>query len=99
VLDEVIRQVSTASGYKINSGDSLFDNGNWGPLLNHQKEYGADFRPARDVLAELLGHDLLWELCYVPGDSEGHRFCIFSMDVRRGQPSALALAPPSIPGG
>jgi putative peptidoglycan binding protein len=66
MLDEIIDQVSNLSGYRVMGGN--FPVNAFFVLQNHEENYGADNRPARQALAELLGPSYLWYLFYVPGD-------------------------------
>jgi len=62
VVDEVCRQLSIAWGHKVGVGMVPLN-----PLYAHQVEFGATNQPARDVLADILGPRMVWQLFYDAG--------------------------------
>jgi hypothetical protein len=82
---EILRQVSDSSGYKVILGYSPVNY--FGALQDHEDNYGAENRSARDALADLLGPSFVWYLYNVPGEKK------FFMDIHIEAAPTSALAP------
>jgi len=68
MFGEILEQVSIVSGYRVMVAN--YPMNYFYALRNHEADYGADHRPARDALAELLGPSFVWYLFHVPGDQK-----------------------------
>jgi hypothetical protein len=86
MFGEILEQVSNVSGYRIMLG--YYPMNYFLAQGNHEAEYGADHRPARDVLAELLGPSFVWQLSDVPGENK------FVMDITIKTAKPLSAPPP-----
>jgi hypothetical protein len=87
MFEEIYGQLRALSGREIIGG--LFPVNAFYAARNEQHEWEAANRPARDVLADLLGPSLTWRLLYDPGKD----LYVLNIQNAPSPPSHIAAAP------
>jgi hypothetical protein len=87
-LGEICQQLTALSGHEVMIGSMPL---NYLANPQYQNDFGATNKPAREVLADLLGPSMVWKLFY---DPEKDRY-IFSIHIAALPPRTTAVAPPA----